>query len=177
MNKDINDFLARGGVLAFPTDTVWGLGALPNELGANALFKIKKRPHEKHFTVMSNSLEKLAPYMNDFSKKAIELAQKFLPGQLTIIGNDDPVFGGIRIPKCKTFCDLCNEISGGCLATTSANLSGHPVLKTAQDIKETFPNVWIIDGKVPENAPPSTVIKVTGDKIAILRKGNIDVLQ
>ena len=85
MNTDLNDLdfikrlnahLKAGGVIAFPTDTVWGLGALPTRRGADALFEIKRRPHEKHLIIMSDSLTHIRPYMNGYPAAAFELAAR-----------------------------------------------------------------------------------------------------
>ena len=176
--KNLNEFLKTGGVIAFPTDTVWGLGALPNAIGAEALFEIKRRPREKHFIIMSDSIEHLRPHMRDFSPLAFELAKKYWPGALTIVGNDDPVFGGVRIPNNAAFHELCKRIDGHCLATTSANISGEPACESRAEIEKVFPNILIIGDDIgraaSKNAPlASTVIKVTGDEIQILRAGSV----
>ena len=170
MNIDVNGYLLKGGVIAFPTDTVWGLGALPQF--SNALFELKQRPRDKHFIIMSNTMENLGPWMKDFPAKAFELAKKYWPGPLTIIGNDDPTFGATRIPNHEIFQNLCGAITGHCLATTSANLSGMPPLNDAEAIRKTFPNIMVIDGDVPKKAKPSTIVKVTQNGIEILRRGS-----
>lgn len=72
--KKLNAHLDAGGVIAFPTDTVWGLGALPTRAGADALFEIKQRPHEKHLIIMSDTLAHLRGYMADYPKIAFDLA-------------------------------------------------------------------------------------------------------
>jgi len=111
--SQVNAHLASGGVIAFPTDTIWGLGALPNEMGANALYEIKQRPAEKRFQIMSDSLEHLKPHMTDWSPRAIELAEKYWPGALTIkYGPDAPTFGGLRIPDHAMFRNICKHIDG-----------------------------------------------------------------
>jgi L-threonylcarbamoyladenylate synthase len=166
---NINEHLLAGGAIAFPTDTVWGLGALPKF--ADVLFEIKQRPKDKHLIIMSDTLEHLRPWMRDFPPLAFELAEKYWPGALTIIGNDDPTFGAARIPDCKIFRDLCAEIDGHCLATTSANISGQPPLSDANAIRKAFPTVIVTDGEVPKDAPPSTVVRVAGNETEILRRG------
>jgi L-threonylcarbamoyladenylate synthase len=194
----LNAHLAGGGVIAFPTDTVWGLGALPTETGRNAIFELKNRPSERFLIIMSDTIENLAPYMYCFSDKAIELGRRFWPGALTISGNPDPifdsvrvlpkptspdmisntrpVFGSVRIPNHPVFKELCENIDGHCLATTSANLSGRPLLKTADEIRETFPNIIVIeDGGITPAGLASTVIRVKGDDIEILRQGEIEI--
>ena len=174
--NDLNEFLQAGGVIAFPTDTVWGFGALPNEVGANALFEIKNRPHEKHFIIMSDSLEHLRPHMFDFSPLAFDLAKKYFPGALTIVGNEDPTFGSVRIPNNKNFWEICKAVDGHCLATSSANISGEPVCESADEIREKFPTVRIIgDINFKPTGIASTVIKVVGNEIKILRQGAVKI--
>ncbi|MCL1902307.1 MAG: L-threonylcarbamoyladenylate synthase [Alphaproteobacteria bacterium] len=194
--KELNDYLANGGVIAFPTDTVWGLGALPNDAGRNAIFELKNRPPERHLIIMSDTVEHLAPYMYCFSDKAFELGRKYWPGALTISGNPDPIFdstrvlprpidpgmisdkrpvyGSVRIPNHPVFLKIAEAVDGHCLATTSANISGWPVMKSAEEIRAAFPNIIVFDdGGIPPAGIASTVIRVLGDDIEILRQGAI----
>ncbi|MCL2017804.1 MAG: L-threonylcarbamoyladenylate synthase [Alphaproteobacteria bacterium] len=174
--NQLNVHLAAGGVIAFPTDTVWGLGALPIKEGAEALWEIKQRPPEKHLIVMSNSTEHLLPFMYNFSDRAIKLGKKHWPGALTIVGNNDPIFGSVRIPNHSVFAKLCGVIDGNCLATTSANISGQPVLQSADAIRNVFPDIIVIeDNGIRPAGIASTVIRVTGDDMEILRQGAISV--
>lgn len=176
---ELNTHLKSGGVIAFPTDTVWGLGALPNAAGAAALFKIKHRPTNKHLIIMSDSIEHIAPYMTRHPARAIDMAKKYWPGALTIgvpVADDADtcVFGGVRIPNYEPFHDLCRVIDGHCLATTSANISGQPVLTCADDIRKTFPNIIVIDNAYqPIGGAPSTVVVLDGDTTNIVRQGAV----
>lgn len=176
--KKLNEHLKNGGVIAFPTDTVWGLGALPNRRGADALFEIKKRPHEKHLIIMSDSVEHIKPYMADYPKKAFDLAEKYWPGALTIgvpvADTDSMSFGAVRVPNYKPFCELCSVIDGHCLATTSANISGQPTLKNAIDIQKQFPNIIVVDNAFDKmGGAPSTVVILSGDETNIVRQGAV----
>ncbi len=174
----LNNHLKSGGVIAFPTDTVWGLGALPTRAGADALFEIKRRPANKHLIIMSDSLEHIKPYMINYPKRAFELAQKYWPGALTlgvpVAGTDSMVFGGVRVPNYKPFMELCAVIDGHCLATTSANISGQPPLTSAKEIKKVFPDIIVIDNAdSPMGGAPSTVAILDGDDINIVRPGGV----
>ena len=174
----LNNHLKSGGVIAFPTDTVWGMGALPTRAGADALFEIKRRPANKHLIIMSDSLEHIKPYMENYPKRAFELAQKYWPAALTIgvpvAGTDSMVFGGVRVPNYKPFMELCGVIDGHCLATTSANISGQPTLQSAEEIRKTFPNIIVIDNAFePMGGAPSTVVVLDGDNINIVRTGSV----
>lgn len=175
---ELNNHLKSGGVVAFPTDTVWGLGALPTRAGADALFEIKRRPANKHLIIMSDSFEHIKPYMAEYPARAFELAQKYWPGALTIgvpvAGTDSMVFGGVRVPNYKPFMELCGVIDGHCLATTSANISGQPTLQSAKEIRKTFPNIIVIDNAFePMGGAPSTVAVLDGDDINIVRNGAV----
>lgn len=174
----LNNHLKSGGVIAFPTDTVWGLGALPTRVGADALFEIKRRPANKHLIIMSDSFEHIKPYMANYPARAFELAQKYWPGALTIgvpvAGTDSMVFGGVRVPNYKPFMELCSVIDGHCLATTSANISGQPTLQSAEEVRKTFPDIIVIDNAVaPMGGAPSTVAVLDGDNINIVRAGGV----
>lgn len=176
--EKLNNHLRAGGVIAFPTDTVWGLGALPTRAGANALFEIKQRPHEKHLIIMSDSLEHIRPYMRDYPQTAFDLAKKYWPGALTIghpvSGTDTFVFGGVRVPNYPPFHDLCAVTDGHCLATSSANISGMPPLTSADEIRKTFPNIIVIDNAyMPMGGAPSTVVVVDDNKTTIVRDGAV----
>lgn len=174
----LNAHLNAGGVIAFPTDTVWGLGALPTRGGADALFEIKRRPTNKHLIIMSDSLAHIRPYMTDYPETAFALAEKYWPGALTIgvpvADTDTMAFGGVRVPDYAPFQKLCHVIDGHCLATTSANISGQPPLQTTDEIRAQFPNIIIIDNaNAPMHGAPSTVAILNGNDINIVRQGAV----
>lgn len=174
----LNNHLKSGGVIAFPTDTVWGLGALPTRAGADALFEIKRRPANKHLIIMSDNLAHIRPYMENYPARAFDLANKYWPGALTIgvpvAGTDSMVFGGVRVPNYRPFMELCGVIDGHCLATTSANISGQPTLQSADEIRKTFPDIIVIDNAFdPMGGAPSTVVVLDGDSTNIVRAGAV----
>lgn len=175
---ELNNHLKSGGVIAFPTDTVWGLGALPTRAGADALFEIKRRPANKHLIIMSDNLAHIRPYMENYPARAFDLANKYWPGALTIgvpvAGTDSMVFGGVRVPNYRPFMELCGVIDGHCLATTSANISGQPTLQSADEIRKTFPDIIVIDNAFdPMGGAPSTVVVLDGDSTNIVRAGAV----
>lgn len=176
--EKLNKHLRSGGVIAFPTDTVWGLGALPTQAGADALFEIKRRPHEKHLIIMSDCLDHIQKYMIEYPKAAFDLAEKYWPGALTIgVPVKDTLtmsFGAVRVPNYKPFQDLCSVIDGHCLSTTSANISGCPVLTDPESIRVQFPNVMVIDNAYEKmGGSPSTVVILENNKINIVRQGAV----
>lgn len=178
--QKLNQHLKAGGIIAFPTDTVWGLGALPTRAGADAIFELKQRPKEKHLIIMSDSFEHIKQYMKDYPQKAFELAEKYWPGALTIgvpvADTDSMSFGGVRVPNYKPFQELCSVIDGHCLATTSANISGQPPLQSAEDIQKQFPNIIVVDNAFERmGGAPSTVAILDGDKINVVRAGAVEI--
>lgn len=176
--KQLNEHLKNGGVIAFPTDTVWGLGALPNRAGADALFEIKHRPHAKHLIIMSDTMDHIKPYMSNYPETAFELGKKYWPGALTIgipvADTNTMSFGAVRIPNYKPFHELCAVIDGHCLATTSANISGQTPLNNVDDIKKQFPNIIVIDNAHDKmGGAPSTVVILSDNKINVVRQGSV----
>lgn len=176
--QKLNIHLKNGGVIAFPTDTVWGLGALPNQTGADALFEIKQRPHEKHLIIMSDCLKHIKKYMSGYPAVAFDLAKKYWPGALTIgvpvQDTETMSFGAVRVPGYKPFQELCRVIDGHCLATSSANISGQPVLTGPDAIRAQFPNIMVIDNAYEKmGGAPSTVVILAKDKINVVRQGAV----
>lgn len=176
--EKLNRHLGAGGVIAFPTDTVWGLGALPTQAGADALFETKRRPHEKHLIIMSDCLDHIQKYMVEYPEIAFDLANRYWPGALTIgvpvKDTQTMSFGAVRVPNYKPFRDLCSVIDGHCLATTSANISGQPVLGDPESIRTQFPNVMVIDNAYEKmGGSPSTVVILENGKINIVRQGAV----
>ena len=134
LKNKIKNILNDGGVIAYVTDTVWGLGALPSsEKGVKKIYEIKKREAQKPLILMSNEIENLLPYVQFLSDKAKELVKKHFPGALTLVLNKTtktPNYVasgfktvGIRVPDNAVFKEICEAIDGHVLATTSANLS------------------------------------------------------
>ena len=187
--KLINKILNDGGVIAFVTDTVWGLGCLPNNIkGIEKIYETKGRDKSKPLILMSNKKENLFPYVKEVPQKAKELMDKYWAGALTIVleksdktllkmtSNKNTV--GIRVPDNTFFKTLCSVIDGEVLATTSANLSNEPSSKTFEEAKKSIGDFvdyvfddfgYICKGK------ESTVILVTDSDIKVLREGSIKI--
>lgn len=187
LKKKINETLCNGGVIAYVTDTVWGLGALPNcENSVKKIYDIKKREAQKPLILMSNSIENLKPYVKEIGSKAQELIDKYFPGALTLVLNKtekasdyltsgfDTV--GIRIPDNEVFKEICEAIEGHVLATTSANLSHEPSAKTyAQAVQNMQGKADLIIedfGQVAKGLE-STVVLIQDDNCKILRQGAV----
>lgn len=185
----LNNTLKNGGVIAFVTDTVWGLGCLPSSKeGVDKIYEIKGRDRTKPLILMSNDISKLSPYVKDIPKNAQELISKYFPGALTLVlekssltedyitSNKNTV--GIRVPNNEFFKYLCSIIDGGVLATTSANLSEHPSSKTYEEAKKSIGNLVnhvFEDYGYTCKGKESTVVLVTADSYKILRQGSVNL--
>lgn len=180
--------LNKGEVVGFETDTVWGLGCLPNDSEAvNKIYEIKGRDRTKPLILMGNSLESLMPYVLYVPDYAKTLMDKHFPGALTLIfqksnlAQDFITSGkntvGIRVPAHKEFQELCTKIDGNVLATTSLNHSSEPPVKDYDEACEKFSGkVTLIKPETPINTGvSSTVALCTGDKPVVLRQGNVRV--
>lgn len=176
--------LARGGLVAFPTETVYGLGAdALNETAAARIYAAKGRPSDNPLIVHIADVEdmKTLAYVNE---KAIMLAHAFWPGPLTIIlpkkdiipkgttGGLDTV--AIRMPSHPAALSLIRN-SGVYIAAPSANLSGRPSPTKASHVLEDMNGKieYIIDGGPVGIGIESTIVDVTGAIPAILRPGFI----
>ncbi len=186
--NNINNTLKKGGIIAFVTDTVWGIGCLPNnEKAVKKIYQIKHREIKKPLILMSNKFNYLKKYIENNSQEMMNnLVKKYFPGALTIVSkksNLTPVFLtsnmstiGIRVPDNIIFQKICNIIDGHVLATTSANISGNPSGKSFQDVNnELGDKVDYIfeDYGFKAKGLESTVIKIENNKIDILRQGAI----
>lgn len=187
-NKDeIINVLTNGGVIAYVTDTVWGLGCLPNnESAVKKIYEIKKREAQKPLILMSNDIYPLLDYVKPISKIGQILIKKYFPGALTIVtdkSENTPDYitssmptVGIRVPDNEVFREICEIIPGHVLATTSANLSHQPSAKTYEQALENMSglaNLIIEDYGYVAKGLESTVVGVMNNELRIFRQGAI----
>lgn len=187
-NKDeIINVLTNGGVIAYVTDTVWGLGCLPNnESAVKKIYEIKKREAQKPLILMSNDIYPLLDYVKPISKIGQVLIKKYFPGALTIVtdkSENTPDYitssmptVGIRVPDNEVFREICEIIPGHVLATTSANLSHQPSAKTYEQALENMSglaDLIIEDYGYAAKGLESTVVGVMNNELRIFRQGAI----
>ncbi|WP_066634021.1 L-threonylcarbamoyladenylate synthase [Desulfolucanica intricata] len=181
--KEAAEIILGGGLAAFPTETVYGLGA--NALDGQAvrsIFKAKGRPADNPLTLHVAGFETALPYLKDVPKEACALAKAFLPGPLTMIlpyrgGLPAEVTGGkdslgVRLPDHPVALALIRE-AGVPLVAPSANLSGRPSPTTAGHVLEDLAGRIdvVLDGGPTGLGLESTVVDLTGDKPVMLRPG------
>lgn len=187
-NKDeIINVLTNGGVIAYVTDTVWGLGCLPNnESAVKKIYEIKKREAQKPLILMSNDIYPLLDYVKPISKIGQILIKKYFPGALTIVtdkSENTPDYitssmptVGIRVPDNEVFREICEIIPGHVLATTSANLSHQPSAKTYEQALENMSglaDLIIEDYGYAAKGLESTVVGVMNNELRIFRQGAV----
>ena len=187
-NKDeIINVLTNGGVIAYVTDTVWGLGCLPNnESAVKKIYEIKKREAQKPLILMSNDIYPLLNYVKPISKIGQVLIKKYFPGALTIVtdkSENTPDYitssmptVGIRVPDNEVFREICEIIPRHVLATTSANLSHQPSAKTYEQALENMSglaDLIIEDYGYVAKGLESTVVGVMNNELRIFRQGAI----
>ena len=177
------EVLAQGDLVAFPTDTVYGLGADAfNDQAVRKLYLAKGRSQEKAIPVLVANLEQFVDIVNRTTFQAMRLAEKFWPGPLTIVlrqasdlADAISAYGtvGVRIPDHPVAQELIH--AAGPLAVTSANRSGDTEACTAEEIEMNMGAQvdLIVDGGRTPGGQPSTVVDCTQDPPRILRVGPI----
>ncbi len=167
--------LREGAVIAFPTETVYGLGARADDAAAVAeLRRLKDRPQDKPFSLLVPSAE--AAWRHGTPGPAARaLAATFWPGPLTLVVPDGQGgWVGVRCPACGAALAMLRE-TGVAVAAPSANRSGEPPALTPSDVLRDFDGriAAVLDGGPVELGIVSTVARVTGDSLDILREGAI----
>ena len=175
--------IVSGGVVAYPTDTLYGLGADPcNPAGVAKVFAIKGRK-DRPLPLVAGSMD-AAGEVGRLSPLAMRLADTFWPGPLTLVVRADPrvvreVHGGthrvgIRVPAHAVARALARA-AGGVLTATSANRSGSPASSDPYEVARLAASglEMLLDGGLSPGGSPSTIIDVTGPSPVLLRDGAV----
>ena len=175
--------LKEGEIIAFPTDTVYGLASDAfHAPGIIKLFEAKGRDSNKAISILIGSNDQIKSVTNHMTKLARKLTERFWPGGLTVIVPRKETLPelisttkniGIRMPNHPVALELLTTF--GPLATTSANLSGGSNPQSAIDVFDQLNGrvPLILNGGICPGGIPSTVVDCTGDKPVILRLGAI----
>ena len=179
--------LKQGGIVAFPTDTVYGLGACANLYQAvERVYKAKKRPRSMALPLLLAHTSQISEVADSVPPIAWLLAHNFLPGALTIVlhksdsVSDIITAGGltvaVRIPDHPISVALVNGL-GMPIVGTSANLSGKPSALTADEVYSQFGEKidLVINGGRRPGGRESTIVDVTGETPVVLREGAISM--
>lgn len=169
--------VGKGGLVAFPTETVYGLAAdYLNKKAIQKLYKVKKRPKDKPLTVHISKFDELDKLDCEVALFSKNLTEKFWPGPLTLVfktGSGRKI--GIRMPSNKIaleFISLCKNS----IVAPSANISGNQPPRKAEDVLKDLDGKidLLLDGGETEVGIESTVVDVSTFPYKVLRKGAID---
>jgi tRNA threonylcarbamoyl adenosine modification protein (Sua5/YciO/YrdC/YwlC family) len=174
--------LKQGGVIAYPTDTIYGLGCdIFNKKGVKKLYQIKQRDPKKPFSFICADLSDVAIYAQ-VSNFAFKIMKRYLPGPYTFVLEATRIVPdllttkqktvGIRIPANPIALSIVQQL-GHPLVTTSANISGEEPCYDPVEIEATIGRQidLVVDGGIVMGEP-STVISLVDDQVTILRQGN-----
>lgn len=180
--NEICDVIQKGGIVTFPTETVYGVGIHFNDEEAlDRLMEAKNRDYSKAITLMVADKADISQYAY-ISPQAQKMIDQFMPGMITLIFNkkesvrDTMTNGkstiGIRIPDSEFVLSLLKKV--GPMLVTSANLSQHSNTTSTQEVLNQLDGRidLVVDGKTSDNIA-STVVDVSQDEIKILRAGKI----
>ncbi len=174
--------IKNGGVVIFPTDTVYGIGCNPyDENAIERIYRIKKRDGKKPLPVLGYSRQILEEIV-EFDEIAYRITDKFWPGQLTIIlplkddrlkklsAGEDTL--AVRVPNNKCTLSILKECK--LVIGTSANISGKKSFTNPQNLESEINDcdVFLNDGKI-QSSGESTIIEIKNEKIKILRNGSL----
>ena len=177
------DVLRYGGLVAFPTDTVYGVGALAfHREAVMRLYTVKGRPTDKAIAVLLGREADLAQVTSELTPAARRLAEKFWPGSITLVVAKHPTLPeaisslptvGVRMPD-HDFARQLLTLTGP-MAVTSANRSGEPNAQTAADVMAQLAGriELVLDGGRVPGGVPSTVVDCTAAEPRVLREGPV----
>ena len=177
------EVLQRGGVVAYPTETFYGLAVDPRSSDAvRRLFALKGRPETSALTLIAADLDQ-ARRTGAFNRTAMALAARWWPGPLTMVVPAlsglaaEALAGGttvgLRVSGSEIARDLASAF-GFCVTATSANRSGEPAAANADQVAAQLPAVdFLLDGGAAPGGAPSTIVAVTGEAVSLVRAGAV----
>jgi L-threonylcarbamoyladenylate synthase len=178
--------IRRGALVAFPTDTLYGLAADPfNRAAVRRVFTVKRRSAEQALPLVAADLEQLLRHLGELPVNAQRLSARFWPGPLTILFQAPPMIAveatggtgriGVRVPDHRVALDLCRACDRP-LTATSANISGQPASDdpdvVAASLVDSDVDVLLDSGRTM-GGRPSTIVDLTGAEARLIRAGAI----
>ncbi len=171
--------LAEGELVVIPTETVYGLASHPDVPGAiNRIYALKGRPDSKPIPLMISHMNQVESRMAEWSEAGRAMAEYFWPGPLTLVLEIPGGSIGFRMPDHPVTMALL-QACGGALSVTSANLSGLPEARSAEEAVKNIGHgiALALDAGPSRGGIPSTVVRIQGDEWKILREGAISASQ
>ena len=194
INRAVNA-LKQKGVIIYPTDTVYGIGVLPDRDAIEKLYKIKKRDKSKKLIALIADISVINEIMDSINElnSDVEILKKiasiYWPGDLTVVikakkeitkiieinddeSNDSTI--GVRIPNNPVALEIIRQ-SGGIVLTTSANFAGENPAKEYEDLNKDLADQvdYVVHGSNGSSGIPSTIIKIFNNEISVIRDGNV----
>lgn len=179
------EYLKNGDVIAYPTETIYGLGAdVSNRRAVKKIYDLKSRDYGLPIAILVSDIKMLREVVSEVSDSALLLMRKFWPGALTILFPASSVIPkgfvtntgkvGVRVSS-HPVASAIVEAFGGPITTTSANLSGFPPSLSVKHVRKYFGDklVCIVDGGECEPSRGSTVVDATEETMRIVRDGQI----
>jgi L-threonylcarbamoyladenylate synthase len=179
--------IRKGGIVAFPTETYYGLAVDPYSLAAvKRLFQVKRRQADKPLLLLIENISQLQTIAENIPPEFEPLIEKYWPGPLTLVflarkevyhqltGNSGTI--GVRVSSHPIAIELVRRL-GKPITATSANISGHRPASTAEEVLAIFGNSlsYIIDGGPTAGGLCSTVLGILEGKCTVLRQGQINL--
>lgn len=181
--SDLDKIDLKSKVIVFPTDTVYGLGCMIDDIDAiKKIYEIKERDYSKPLAVLTPNIN-ISKYVLNINDKAYSLMEKYWPGALTIIFKKSELINnmvtsslstvGFRMPDSKIALAVLNKF--GVMCTTSVNKSGCKPLNDIYEIEKEFGDKidYLVVDKCELSSISSTVIDLTTNDIKVLRQGDI----
>ncbi len=181
------ELLRAGGVVVYPTETVYGIGCDPfDETACSRILALKNRPEEKTMLLVASCREQVEEFTGALDSLASSFADRFWPGSLTlvirplkelpthILGPSGGV--AVRVTSGKTASALAREF-GRPIISTSANLTGMAPVLTFEEASALFGELadLVIPSLGPLSGSPSTIVDLTGECLLVLREGEISL--
>lgn len=173
--------LRDGQVVAFPTDTLYGLAADPrSEKALDRLFALKGREADRRVALIAAHYDQ-ADAVGEFNDAARRLAERFWPGPLTLLVQSRPGVSersrsangliGIRVPDHAVARALA-EVFGHAVTATSANRTGEPARSAPDQVAAALPSIDVlVDAGPSPGGPPSTMVQADGEAVQLIREG------
>ncbi|RMG57672.1 MAG: Sua5/YciO/YrdC/YwlC family protein [Deltaproteobacteria bacterium] len=185
----VKSHLLSGGLVVYPTDTLYGLGGIPDRLDVvERIYRMKVRERGKPLPLLAEAVD-VALSLFDGPPEAVKrIARSFWPGKVTVVGPSSrvpPLPGdrekrtlGVRVPA-HPVARLLAGFCGGSIVGTSANLSGDSPLLDFQGVLEVFgdEDIILLDGGILPPSRGSTVVSVEEGEIRLLREGDVPFRQ
>jgi len=185
--REAAEAVLRGGVIAFPTDTVYGLScSLMDPAAVEFIYRLKKRPSHLSVIALLPEPDAVHPLVDALPEVGEALMKRFWPGPLSIIFKASSLVPlrlhgergtiALRVPR-HPLCEALLAAVGGPLVSSSANLSGQPPCVDADEIRRVFGNQLdvLLDGGPSPASLPSTVVDVSSGRVELVRQGAADV--